>query len=64
MTSGIRVGTAATTTQGMGKSEMKLIAKFIARAIKDGADEGKAKAIKAEVHQLTKNFPVYPEPKN
>ena len=42
---------------------MKQIAQFIARAIKDGADEGKAKAIKAEVHQLTKNFPVYPEPK-
>ena len=64
VTSGIRVGTAATTTQGMGKKEMKQIAQFIARAIKDGADEGKAKAIRAEVHQLTKDFPVYPEPKN
>jgi len=64
VTSGIRVGTAATTTQGMGKKEMKQIASFIARAIKDGADEGKAKAIRAEVHQLTKDFPVYPEPKN
>jgi glycine hydroxymethyltransferase len=64
VTSGIRVGTAATTTQGMGKPEMKQIASFIARAIKDGADEGKAKAIRSEVHQLTKDFPVYPEPKN
>jgi glycine hydroxymethyltransferase len=64
VTSGIRVGTAATTTQGMGKPEMKQIANFIARAIKDGADESKAKAIRAEVHQLTSNFPVYPEPKN
>ena len=64
VTSGIRVGTAATTTQGMGKPEMKQIAGFIARAIKDGADENKAKAIRAEVHQLTKKFPVYPEPKN
>ena len=64
VTSGIRVGTAATTTQGMGKPEMKQIAGFIARAIKDGADENKAKEIRAEVHQLTKKFPVYPEPKN
>jgi glycine hydroxymethyltransferase len=64
VTSGIRVGTAATTTQGMGKAEMKQIAGFIARAIKGGADENKAKAIRSEVHQLTKKFPVYPEPKN
>jgi glycine hydroxymethyltransferase len=48
----------------MGKPEMKQIAGFIARAIKDGADENKAKAIRTEVHQLTKKFPVYPEPKN
>jgi glycine hydroxymethyltransferase len=62
VTSGIRVGTAATTTQGMGPVEMKQIASLIARAIKDGADEGKAKAIKAEVDQLCSAFPVYPVP--
>ncbi len=62
VTSGIRVGTAATTTQGMGRPEMKQIASLIARAIKDGADEGKAKAIKAEVDQLCTAFPVYPTP--
>jgi glycine hydroxymethyltransferase len=64
VTSGIRVGTAATTTQGMGPVEMKQIASLIARAIKDGADEGKAKAIKAEVDQLCSAFPVYPVPAN
>lgn len=64
VTSGIRVGTAATTTQGMGKPEMKIIAGLIARAIKDGSDESKAKAIRSEIHQLTVKFPVYPEPKN
>ena len=64
VTSGIRVGTAAITTQGMGKPEMNQIASFIARAIKDGEDDSKAKAIRAEVHQLTAKFPVYPEPKN
>jgi len=62
VTSGIRVGTAATTTQGMGRNEMKQIASLIARAIKDGADETKAKAIKAEVDQLCSAFPVYPVP--
>jgi glycine hydroxymethyltransferase len=62
VTSGIRVGTAATTTQGMGKEEMKIIAGLIARAIKDGDDESKAKEIKSEIHQLTKKFSVYPEP--
>jgi glycine hydroxymethyltransferase len=64
VTSGIRVGTAATTTQGMGPVEMKQIASLIARAIKDGADESKAKAIKAEVDQLCSAFPVYPVPAN
>jgi glycine hydroxymethyltransferase len=64
VTSGIRVGTPSTTTQGMGVPEMKQIAGFIARAIKDGADESKAKAIRSQVHELTKQFPVYPEPKN
>ncbi len=62
VTSGIRVGTAAITTQGMGKAEMKVIAGLIARAIKDGDDESKAKEIKSEIHQLTKKFSVYPEP--
>lgn len=64
VTSGIRVGTAAITTQGMGKPEMKIIAGLIARAIKDGSDESKAKTIRSEIHQLTEKFPVYPEPKN
>jgi glycine hydroxymethyltransferase len=60
VTSGIRVGTAATTTQGMGLPEMKIIASLIARAIRDGGDEAKAHAIAADVHELTAKFPVYP----
>ena len=59
VTSGIRVGTAATTTQGMGLPEMRTIAALIARAIKDGGEEGKAAAIASEVHELTAQFPVY-----
>jgi glycine hydroxymethyltransferase len=60
VTSGIRVGTPSTTTQGMGVPQMKEIASLIARAIKDGSDESKAAAIRSDVQALTAQFPVYP----
>ena len=59
ISSGIRVGTAATTTQGMGVAEMREIASLISRAIKDGDYEAKASAIKSEVQKLTAKFPIY-----
>lgn len=60
VTSGIRVGSAATTTQGMGTAEMREIARLIARAIKDGGEASKAADISADVRALTAKFPVYP----
>ena len=58
VTSGIRVGTPATTTQGMGTEQMKVIASLISRAIK--TDDAAAHAvIKSEVHALTAQFPIY-----
>ena len=58
VTSGIRVGSPATTTQGMGVTEMKIIANLIARAVKN-EDESKFAGLKAEVHALTAQFPIY-----
>ena len=60
VTSGIRVGTPAVTTQGMGTEQMPVIASLIARAIKDGEDEAKIAQIRKEVNALTVKFPVYP----
>lgn len=58
ITSGIRVGSPATTTQGMGVAEMKHIGSLISRAIKT-EDAAAHAAIKSEVHALTAGFPIY-----
>ena len=59
VTSGIRVGTPAVTTQGMGVAEMAKVASLIGRAIRDESGS-EAEAIKREVHALTSAHPAYP----
>ncbi len=61
VTSGIRIGTPAVTTRGMKENEMKLIAAFIDRAIKNIDNESALSGIKKEVAELCKKFPLYPE---
>ncbi|MBQ5810655.1 MAG: serine hydroxymethyltransferase [Clostridia bacterium] len=57
VTSGIRVGTAAATTRGMGEEEMIKIADFITLCIKDF--EGNADAVRAGVNEICRKFPLY-----
>ena len=57
VTSGVRVGTPAVTTRGMLESDMELIAGFFRRVI-DGGEEA-CPAVKAEVVEMMKRFPLY-----
>ncbi len=57
ITSGIRIGTAAITTRGLGKEEMKQIAKFITWAVNDF--ENKKEYIKKSVEEICKKYPIY-----
>ena len=56
--SGIRLGTPALTTRGMGSDEMRQIASWILRVLKSPADEKLVAATKAEVADLAEQFPV------
>ncbi len=59
VTSGIRIGTPAVTTRGMGPEEMKLIADFIDRAIQHRRDDEVLAGISREVADLCARFPLY-----
>jgi len=61
ITSGIRMGTASVTTQGMGPDEMVMIANFTARILRAKSDEEKIGNIRSEVAELCSSFPPYPE---
>jgi glycine hydroxymethyltransferase len=56
--SGIRVGTPATTTQGMDEADMAVIARLIGRAVRD-ADGSQAADIAADVSALVSSKPAY-----
>ena len=57
VTSGVRIGTPAVTTRGMGPDEMKVIADCIADCVFDFAN--KKDEVASKVEDLTKKFPLY-----
>ena len=57
--SGIRIGTPAVTTRGMGEAEMALIGEFIARVLASPDDERVQAMVRAEVEALCRTFPLY-----
>ena len=56
--SGIRIGTPALTTRGMGVSQMKDIGEWIVAALKDPDDDQKLESIRGQVSDLCSQFPV------
>jgi glycine hydroxymethyltransferase len=58
--SGLRLGSAAQTTAGMGPSEMRTIGALIGRTLRHRDDDAALAKVRAEVHELCSGFPPYP----
>lgn len=61
VTSGVRIGTPAVTTRGMGTQEMKIIGKVIAEKLKKPEDSAVHDNALKQVHDLCEKFPLYRE---
>lgn len=61
VTSGIRIGTPAVTTRGLGVEEMKLVGKAISEKLKSPEDDGVHQQVLETVRKLCERFPLYKE---
>ena len=59
VTSGLRLGTPALTTRGMGPQEMKSIALWIGKVLQNPENPSLKQSIQKEVQELCKQFPIY-----
>jgi glycine hydroxymethyltransferase len=59
--SGIRIGTPAVTSRGLGEAEMDLVGEFIVRALKTPDDDAALATVRMEVERLCRKFPLYPD---
>ena len=59
VTSGIRIGTPAATTRGMGPDHMVHVARFIHRALSAVGDDAKLNAVRAEIAEFCLSFPLH-----
>jgi glycine hydroxymethyltransferase len=58
--SGLRLGTPAVTSRGMGESEMQHIAHSVAVVIRNYEDKETLRRVKADIDELVSAFPIYP----
>jgi glycine hydroxymethyltransferase len=58
--SGLRIGTPAMTTQGMGEAEADRVARLIAAALRARDDEAALASLEAEIRELARRHPPYP----
>jgi glycine hydroxymethyltransferase len=61
VTSGVRIGTPALTTRGMGTEEIERVARLISRVLSNTDDEELKSGVADEVRTLCDEFPLYPD---
>jgi glycine hydroxymethyltransferase len=59
VTSGLRLGTPALTTRGMGPAEMTHVARLIVRVLDKPDDAAEIGRVRGDVHELARQFPLY-----